>query len=216
MGKQNLKTVIIRIFVLLLLTNHSAFCQSDRSQKTNEQTFSERVFLGGSLGFSIGTYSSLIDISPIIGYAVTDDLIAGIGFTYKYYKYKDYYFNFVDDYYTDYKLNIFGFSVWSRYFLTKTEIPIIENAFIHAEVEPLSFTNQYRFNPNGDYFDPFYNTLSKDSETINLTGIFLGGGIRQLIGGRSYMYLEVVWNLNEEFYSPYSNPRIRLGFAAGF
>ncbi len=54
--------------------------------------FSERFFVGGSLGFSIGTYSSLVDVSPIFGYAVTEDFIAGLGLTYKYYKYKDYFY----------------------------------------------------------------------------------------------------------------------------
>jgi len=111
---------------------------------------------------------------------------------------------------------MYGGSVWSRYFLTKTEIPVIENIFLHAEVEPLMFVNKYKLDPDGDYFDIYNNRYVNEDEKITLTGFFMGGGLRQMIGRRSYMYLELLWNFNEEFYSPYSNPRIRIGVAAGF
>lgn len=185
-----------------------------------KRTFGQRLFFGGALGFGIGTYSSLIDVSPIIGYAVTDDWVVGIGLTYKYYRYKDYYF-LVDengtilDWY-DFKTNMYGGSIWTRYFLTKTEIPVIENIFLHAEVEPLMFVNKYKPDPTGNYRDIYNNRYVDENDRINVTGYFLGGGLRQMIGGRSYLYLELLWNFNDELYSPYSNPRIRIGVAAGF
>ena len=116
----------------------------------------------------------------------------------------------------DFKSNMYGASVWARYFLTKTEIPVIENIFLHGEVEYLMFINNYKLNPYGNYIDIYSNRYVYEDEKITLTGIFLGGGLRQMIGGRSYMYIELLWNLNEEYYSPYSNPRIRIGVAAGF
>lgn len=190
--------------------------QQRKKSKESKPPFAERIFIGGSLGFGFGNYSTLIDVSPIFGFSVTDNFVTGLGLTYKYYQYKDYYYNYVEDYFDDYRSNMYGVSFWGRYFLTKTEIPIIENVFLHAEVEPLWFTNKYVYNPNGDFRDPYLTIMSRGNETINVMGIFLGGGLRQPIGGRSYMYIEVVWDLNEELYSPYANPRIRIGVAAGF
>ncbi len=204
------------VFVFSLTYFNSVNGQNRGSMQKPEKSFAERIYFGGALGLSIGSYTSLVDVSPTIGYAVTDDLIAGIGLTYKFYKYKDYFLNSTDGSLTDLRTNIFGGSVWARYFLTKTGIPIVENMFLHGEVEPLTFVNEYRFNPNGEYFDPFGNQYVKADERINLTGVFLGGGLSQPVGGNSYMYIEVLWDFNEELYSPYSNPRIRIGFAAGF
>jgi hypothetical protein len=202
--------------LLSLLYINSINAQSNKLVEKPKKTFSERLTFGGALGLSFGSYSSLVDISPIVGYALSDDLIVGIGLTYKFYRYKDYYYNIDNGALSDLRTNIYGGSVWMRYFLTKTEIPVIENIFLHGEVEPLTFVNLYRFNPNGNIFDPFGNQYVEENERINLTGVFLGGGLSQPVGGRSYMYIEVLWDFNEELYSPYSNPRIRIGFAAGF
>lgn len=208
------------LLILLLSVSVLSFSQSDSKIANQKKPFAERIFVGGSLGFSIGNYSSLVDVSPIFGYSVTDDFIVGLGLTYKYYQYKDYFYQ-KDEYgnvisIEDFKSNMFGFSIWSRYYLSKIGIPFIENIFLHAEVEPLMFINKYHYNPSGLYFDPWNTPYAKGDEKINFTGIFLGGGLRQMIGGRSYMYIEVVWDLNEDFYSPYSNPRIRIGVAAAF
>lgn len=214
------KIVAISLTILVLSMSLVSVSQTDSKIAKQKKPFSERFFVGGALGFSVGTYSSLIDISPIFGYAVTEDFIAGIGLTYKYYKYKDYFYQ-LDEYgnvisVEDFKSNMYGFSIWSRYYLSKIGIPFIENIFLHAEVEPLTFINKYSFNPNGSYMDPWGGRYIKADDRINLTGVFLGGGLRQMIGGRSYLYIEVVWDLNEDLYSPYSNPRIRIGVAAGF
>jgi len=212
-------STLLLLFLLLLFSDLSLAQQSNENRSAIN-SFTDRLFFGGALGFSVGTYSSLIEVSPILGYALTDDFVVGIGFTYKYYRYKDY-FAQVDQNgkllgLYDFKSNMYGGSVWSRYFLTKTEIPVIENIFLHAEVEPLMFVNKYKLDPDGDYFDIYNNRYVNEDEKITLTGFFMGGGLRQMIGRRSYMYLELLWNFNEEFYSPYSNPRIRIGVAAGF
>ena len=217
--RQNFSRILL-LLSLAFMIHVQGIAQRSDGQVKQKRPFSERIFFGGALGFSIGSYSSLIDVSPIVGYAVTNEFVAGIGLTYKYYRYKDYY-ALVDDNggivsLHDFKTNMYGVSFWGRYFLTKTEIPVIENIFLHAEVEPLMFVNQYKYDPDGNYRDVYNNRYVNEDERINVTGIFLGGGLRQMIGGRSYMYLELLWNVNDELYSPYSNPRIRIGIAAGF
>jgi len=203
------------VVMLLIFLNQEASGQTKNSSQLKEKSFVERLSIGGGLGFSVGNYSTLIDVSPIIGYSVTDDFMAGVGLTYKYYRYKDYYQNLLDGRLEDFKTNMYGFSVWSRYFLTKTDIPIIENIFLHGEVEPLLFTNQYSLSLGGDYIDIYGNRYSNTKEQLTLTGVFLGGGLMQPIGGWSFMYLEALWDFNESLYSPYSNPRIRIGVSVG-
>lgn len=211
----NMKYILKILFIFLLVTLELNVLSQENSPKT-KSSFFERVYIGGALGVSFGTYSTLIDVSPMFGYALTNDLIVGIGLSYKYYRYKDYYLNMDNGKLEDYKTHMYGGSIYSRYFLTSIGIPIIENMFLHAELEPLVFRNEYRYSPYGKYYDPYGNKYTKETDQINITSYFLGGGLRQLLGARSYMYIEVLWNFNEELYTPYSNPRVRIGFAAGF
>jgi len=207
------------IFLILIISwVHGIMAQENRREPKDKKTFIDRVSIGGALGFGFGSNSILVDVSPIIGYSVTDNFVVGIGLTYKYYQFNDYYLKLDDGSLSDLKNNIYGGSVFARYFLTGIGIPVIENMFLHAEVEPLIFSNDYKLvNPNqGDFRDAYYNYYIKENEQVTITSYFLGGGLRQMITDRSYLYIEVLWNFNEELYSPYSNPRIRIGFAAGF
>ncbi len=217
MNRNHINTTILTVLLCFfsLINAETLIGQGNKSMQPAKKSFVDRLSIGGGLGFSVGTYSTLIDVSPIIGYSITNDFMAGIGLTYKYYRYKDYYYNINDKTIDDFRTNMYGMSVWARYFLTKSEIPIIENMFLHGEIEPLLFVNEYSLNPMGDYVDPFSNRYIKEKDQVTLTGIFLGGGLMQPIGGRSFMFLEVLWNFNDELYSPYSNPRIRIGVSVG-
>jgi len=203
---------------LLFLMGSYKYAQNNKSNSLKNKPFKERLFVGGSLGFSVGSYSAMIEVAPILGFAVTKKFVVGVGLTYKYYMYRDYYATIdngsISGLY-DLKSNIYGGSFWMRYFLTGIGIPVIENIFLHAEVEPLMFTNKYRFDPGGEFYDPYGNRYAQGNEQITFTSFFLGGGFRQMLGQTSYMYLEVLWNFNEVLYTPYSNPRIRIGIAAG-
>ncbi len=181
-----------------------------------KKPFKDRISVGGVLGFGISSNSTLIDISPVVAYRVTDEFYAGLGITYKYYRYKDYYFNWDDSTYADQKTHMYGGNIFARYYLSKLEIPVIRNLFLHGEVEPLFFNIDYQMSPYGSYLDRWGNLYYKDRYQMSFTSIFFGGGIYQPVGNNSYMFLEVLWNFNEHFYTPYSNPRIRIGFWGGF
>ncbi len=211
-----LKIVTISLTAAFLFYIYpNVFGQKIKDFNEEKKPFKDRISIGGGLGFSIGNYSSLIDVSPLVGYELTKNVVVGIGLTYKYYRLKDFYYNKISQEYFDYKTNIYGGSVWARYFLTGIDIPVIENMFIHAEVEPLVFNQDYSLSGTGIFQDPYGNQYSLKKQQITLTGYFLGGGYRQLITDRSYLYIEALWNFNEGIYSPYSNPRIMVGFAAG-
>jgi len=214
---------VIKILKVLFLVfaffgfSNSLLAQDINNKKEGKSSFMDKISIGGGLGFGFGSNSFLIDVSPIIGYSVTNTFMVGLGLTYKFHKIDDYYYSFPDSAFTDYKSNIYGGSVFARYFLTGIGIPVIENMYLHAEVEPLVFQTDYTLVTSnaGDYRDAYYNYYIKESDQITITSVFLGGGLRQMISDRSFLYIEALWNFNEGLYSPYDNPRIRIGVSFG-
>ena len=171
-----------RIFyILLICLLFPVFSFAQEEDNTARKRFSERIFFGGNIGLQFGTVT-FIDISPLVGYQLTEKFSAGIGATYQFYRYRDRF--------NDFSTNIYGGRVFSKY-------NILENIFAHAEYEVL----------NLEAFD-----LEK---RLNVTSILLGGGYRQRLGGRTYLNLLVLWNINESAYSPYRNPIIRGGISIG-
>jgi hypothetical protein len=209
----------LTILILTFVVVHFAWGQTINNKEQTKRPFKDRISIGGALGLSFGSNSVLVEVSPMIGYSLTDNFVVGLGLTYKYYQYNDFFQSTSDlSSFSDLKNNIYGGSVFARYFLTGIGVPIIENMFLHAEVEPLIFTSDFKYVSNvmGDYRGADGYFYDKEKEQMTITSYFLGGGLRQMITNRSYLYIEVLWNFNEELYSPYSNPRIRIGIAAGF
>ncbi|NVN95518.1 MAG: hypothetical protein HXX18_09575 [Bacteroidetes bacterium] len=168
-----------------------------------QRSFGSRIFTGGNLGLQFGSVT-LVDVSPMIGYRLTEDIDIGISLTYKYYNYKDYY-AYTDpqtkqSQYFDLKTNILGGGVFGRYHFT-------ENLFAHVEVEYLDFKI--------DTYTVYNNGLEKGKENIGITSLFIGGGYKQEIGSNSFFTLMILYNLNESNNSPYTNPIIRAGFGIG-
>jgi len=160
-----------------------------------------RIFFGGGLGLQFGDVT-LIDVSPMVGYRFTDKLAAGVTLTYKYYKVRNYYAYYLNLPSDDLKSNIYGGSLFTRYFL-------FENLFAQAEYEYLLYSyDAYEQNIGGSGY-------LKKAETIDLPSFFLGGGYRQPIGGRTFFTITVLYNFSESPYSPYSNPIIRAGISVG-
>lgn len=186
-SKIKLSTIII-VIILINLFSNNAFSQ---------RSFGSRLFFGGNLGLQFGSMT-LIDVSPLIGYRLTEDVDLGVSLTYKYYKVKDY-FQYGNSTF-DFEANILGGGIFGRYHIT-------ENIFAHAEIEYLNF--------NQDNYYIYNNGIIKENENIGITSVFVGGGIKQEIGLNSFLTLMLLYNLNETVNSPYSNPVIRVGFAVG-
>lgn len=148
-------------------------------------TFASHLFFGGGLGLQFGSMT-LIEISPLVGYKITPKFSIGLSPSYKYYSYNYYGYGKVNT-------NVFGGSIFSRYF-------IFENVFAHVEYESLAYNTDV---PGSPVTRQQYNSF------------FVGGGYNQRIGGNSAMYILVLWNLNDTQYSPYTNPVIRVGFSVG-
>ena len=154
-----------------------------------------KFFFGGMFGLRLGTITD-IQVTPLAGYRLTPRFSMGVGFKYQYYSERNPFFR--------YSTHIYGPRVFSRYLFIKSFSNLFQtknNAglFLAAEYETLSLERQYfdfpSFNPEGRFWLPAY-----------LVGI----GLHQPYGQRQAMNLILLYNLNDQEYSPYSNPMFRI------
>lgn len=175
--------------VIFFVTGNMAIAQNNDEGSLKGAPLSERLFFGGGLGLQFGTLT-LIDVSPMIGFKLTNRIGIGISPTYKYYRYRNYFGNDLD-----LKTNVLGGSVFARGY-------IYSGLFAQTEYEYLN----YRYN------DPYASgKLSKD-----IWSLFVGGGYSQPMSERASVYLMILWNLHDTADSPYTNPVIRAGVSVGF
>ncbi len=106
-----MKYHIFIISILLVFYTEKTFSQEDQTAS------SKKILLGGNFGFQFGN-TTIINISPNVGYKFNDKLIAGTGLIYQYYNFKDY----------NYSTNVYGFNIFGRYYL-------YNDLFGHAEYE---------------------------------------------------------------------------------
>jgi hypothetical protein len=186
----------ILILVFLLLPS-GVFAQDDIPQTFPRDkpvsntlppySLKEHLVYAGNLGLSFGNVTS-IGISPMVGYKVTDKFIPGIGGTYNYVR-----FDFGSNYPTE-SINIYGGSLWARYYF-------LENVFADGEYEVL----------NGEW-DPYI----QPGIRYNLNSCLVGGGYQESVGGLS-SYVLVLYNVTQDASSPYASPLIiRVGLGMGF
>ncbi|MBL1233520.1 MAG: hypothetical protein P1U44_01810 [Vicingaceae bacterium] len=99
---------------------------------------------------------------------------------------------YYNDKFINFSTNIYGGRVFGQYLVDFA--PLV--AHVEAEIINVEKFNRERFN--------IYN-------------FYVGGGLRQSLGGNSYLFLMVLWNLNETQESFYiqQNPIYRFGIAIG-
>ncbi len=171
----------------LLLNFKVVKAQHNDTDTQSNLSFKERFFYGGSFGLQFGR-SSLVDISPIVGFKLTPRLGIGVGASYKYYRIKDYFA--INEHL---KINVAGGSLFARYFL-------FDDIFVHVEYEKLIYKSSIG--------NSGYNVQS-------YTSYLAGGGYRQWFSEKISMNMLLLWNLNDTPDSPYTNPIIRMGFSIG-
>jgi hypothetical protein len=185
---------LLKHFLLLMLmfvSIYPAVAQGlPEEQQDYKPKWNERLFYGGGLGLQFGNMT-LVDISPMIGYKLTPRIGVGLNPTYKYYAYRNYYGTDAD-----LKSNVFGCGVFGR-------VLILDNIFAHAEYEYLYFKTKETYTQTKKYSTEYQSVL-------------IGAGYRQAVAQNAFMYLLVLWNINETIDSPYNNPVIRAGFSIGF
>ncbi|MFI5218146.1 MAG: hypothetical protein ACHQNT_01570 [Bacteroidia bacterium] len=198
----NIKSFLLLVLFLLVILkinlaqDSTSAPQPYKTEDENKISFGQRLVFGGVIGLQFGD-QTIVDIEPVIGYKITPQLIGGIGVKYIYYntKYYYYYSNGASQL-VEYSTNIYGGSVFGRYYF-------IENVFGHVEYEILNMEVPDDFN-----FGEYVRT--------NIASFLVGGGYSQSLGANSSIGIAVLYNLIEDNYSPYANPIIRIGFGFGF
>jgi len=188
-----MKKLIGILSLLLMLVGSSLYAQNDstvhepiakpRKVAQEKPPITERLVFGGSIGLQFGTVTN-INLSPIIGYQVTEGLVLGAGPTYIY--------TSVDYGGYKYRYSVYGGRLYGRQ-------RVVENFFAQAELEMLNVQN---------YFDP----TNRDARKW-LVAPLVGATYVQPIGNRAAFVLSVLFNLSyQENLTPYANPIIRVGF----
>lgn len=176
-----------KIIIILSFANFIA-----HGQEFKDLTFRERLFFGGDFWLSLGN-STYINISPVIGYRLTDRFSTGLGPVFLYENYK----------YYKYETTTYGGKGFISYSLIpslKDFIPInLGDLILYAENEVLS-EELFIVSSTG------YLEKTGKRETID---VFLaGGGIRQPIGPKASINFLILWDFTQH----YQNPIIRFGF----
>ncbi|GIV27488.1 MAG: hypothetical protein KatS3mg027_1302 [Bacteroidia bacterium] len=187
--------IIICYAQLFFSQNDSTYFQLPNAQKKEKQNRLEnkewlnKISIGGNFAFFASTNASFVDISPLIGYRLTDMILVGAGPVYTYYS--------SNQYGTRFSFNMYGFRTMGRvYFL--------QSLFFQTGWDIL----------NRSIYVVRFNTLQRDRVWVQ--NIWLGGGVRYSVGGNTYMFTSVLFNLNENEYSPYPNPYVQIGIITGF
>ena len=212
------KTILILLVTMFSL---SSFAQdtihSLSSKPERPDNFWKRVAVGGNLGFQFGTVTG-ITLAPEVRIRTVDQLNVGFRFIYQYINAKNYFYDTRSNKYLSYQSNVFGGSIYLRYYLSSLFDSFLGNIFAHVEYERLVYNRPYKMmdHNSGGYIlgsDNYFYVPGKEVITIN--SFFVGGGYRQPIGSRVSMDFLLLFNLNDTYNSPYSNPIFRLGVGVG-
>ena len=135
------------LLVILLSTGLTTSAQSDwwfdseererditgvDQRPMSEKSFRERLTLGGTAAFQLGTVT-LLGGAPQVGYRINDNLLAGVGATYYFNRFKD----------IGYTQHLYGANVFARHRL-------FTRVFAHVESEAINIETFGPFNPTAE------------------------------------------------------------------
>lgn len=181
--------ILAAIFLLTFMSFLHANCQ-EKDRKA--PPVRERLFFGGNFGLQLGTITD-IQFSPVAGFWVLPRLGIAAGPSFRYYK---------DPW--D-RTTIYGGRSYLQFIVLQDLDNIVPlgvhfGLFLHTEYEALSLESSV------------FKTLPYTSERFIAHTILGGGGLSQQIGRRSSLNIMFLWALNDDGYSIYNNPEIRVGF----
>lgn len=174
----------ILLVVACLLFVGASFGQSQGSKPA----FKDRLVFGGDFALAFGN-STLIGLSPQVGYRITDKWIAGVGASY-------YYFSFNAPGYEKYSTSMYGGNLFTRYH-------IFDQLFVHTELQGI----------NVEYYD-----IGPTSYELTRGWVpqwYVGGGYYARVGGSAYLGATILFDLIDDPRSPWQNPMIRVGGFVG-
>ena len=184
----------ISILLFLISMSFCVFAQDTIPEKPQEvKQEKQKTPLKDKIYFGGGIGLSIgtytrISIYPMIGYKLTNKLSGGIEIGYEYIS---------DNRYSQkYTTSNWGGSIFARY-------RVIPQLFLQAEYAMYNY-------------DLYYVDLTNSREWVPF--LFLGGGYSQNIGGRTWAYASVKFDVLQNSNSPYNNwaPFWSVGVSHGF
>ena len=197
-----MKKAIVLLLLPLYFHANAQQENENENEKIHNRFEKQRLFTGGTanLGFSSGT--TMIGVTPQLGYSVTDWMDAGITINFNYVSQRDYYST------EKWRQTIYGPGAFVRLFPVKF-------LFASAQYE-YNFINQKHILP-GSSGTPSQKT-SYNANSLLIGGGYAGGREK---GNNTYYFLSVAWDIMGDKNSPYvdnlgrSNPVIRAGYNIG-
>ena len=150
----------------------------------SEKSFRERLTLGGSAAFQLGTVT-LLGGAPQVGYRVNDNLLAGVGATYYFNRFKD----------IGYTQHLFGGNVFARHRL-------FTRVFAHVESEHI----------NIEVFGPFNPVAGRQWVSMFWVGGGYYQGVSDRLGAGVTILYDVSQNPLNPYDNPTVRGGITLGF----
>jgi hypothetical protein len=184
---------ILRIVLILLLLLASYEIAEGQRQREEPPPLKDRIFIGGSFGLQLGTYTS-IEINPVIGIRLLPRLSIAAGPGYEYLQYQ--------------KISTSIFSVRGYLQIAVLKdidkfIPLGVHSSIvfHAEDELLNLDSDY-----------WQTSVTRREDRFFVNSLLIGGGLSQQIGRKGSFNILVLWVVTDSGYDIYNNPEIRIGF----
>lgn len=152
------------------------------------QDITKRFFVGTDFGFFLGNVS-LIQIGPHVGYKILPPLSFAFGGTYMFYN--DSRFN------PNLRTSSYGIKSFLRY-------NFFQNYIAQLQYESLNVEKQY------------YGNFRDSTGRFWTEALYIGGGYSAEFSNRFSSYLFIGVNLNDNFNTPFQNPKIEIGFEYQF
>ena len=111
------------LIAVLLFVSSLALAQKGDYVIDKQSNWQDRIYFGGGFGLSGGSWGTSISLSPLIGYMVSNRLSVGVGATYQYYSYKDFYYDYSD--------NRWGGQLFARINLIRQVFAYVEYSFLN-------------------------------------------------------------------------------------
>lgn len=188
---------IVLAATIVIVGHSTSFAQKKHGEF---ETFTDRIYWGGTIGMTIGSHLTQIDVVPMGGIWILPQWSLGLGGRYTYRKER---FSYIAADVKPYKTHIWGLSGFTQVlpiadFDDAFGIGIHGGIILHGEFEAL-------------YLDRKYFDVTSNEGRGWIQMYLVGGGYRQRIGDRAALNLLVLWDLTDNRYSPYtSNPILRL------
>lgn len=188
---KNMKYIALLACILFI------FCTVSSAQDEDyELSGGERIVYGLNISWTNQTVD-FFEAMPNIGYRITPEWIAGVGFKYEYFKASSSFFGNSPNIPST---HIYGGALFTNYEFLKNTVSKGLSFFAHAEMQELSLSKKYFKDPavTGRFF---YNTY------------VFGPGVRQRIGRRASFNISLLFAVHKPSPSAFpDNPYLRFGF----